>query len=98
MKEHKASSGNQLIDIFTSHIGQIHKHSKALRTLVDSNEFRKYIEDDAFVYDLYKDVIDHIIGITECMGVTIDDVELLMNKTLGVEKPLTIKKEKRKKK
>ena len=95
MKEHKPSTGNQLIDIFTTHIGQIHKHSKALRSLVDSTEFKKYIEDDAFVYDLYKEVIDHIIGITGCMGVTIDDVEMLMDKTLGLKKEVTKKKKKK---
>jgi hypothetical protein len=95
MKEHKPSTGNQLIDIFTTHIGQIHKHSKALRSLVDSAEFKRYIEDDAFVYDLYKEVIDHIIGITGCMGVTIDDVEILMDKTLGIKKETTKKKKKK---
>jgi hypothetical protein len=97
MKEHKPSTGNQLIDIFTSHIGQIHKYSKALRALADSAEFKKYINDDAFVYDLYKEVIDHIIGITGCMGITINDVEMLMNKTIGIQTE-TVKKRKPKKK
>jgi hypothetical protein len=95
MKEHKPSTGNQLIDVFTSHMGQIHKHSKALRSLVDSVEFKRYIEDDAFVYDLYKEVIDHIIGITGCMGVTINDVEMLMNKTLGLKDEPTKRKKKK---